>query len=197
MTIYLYKKTHNKTGLQYLGKTTQDPFTYKGSGIVWKQHLKKHGLDITTEILKECETREEVALWGEYYSQLWNVVESKEWANLTEERGEGGNTGNYKNKGIPLTEEHKKKMRGPRGPISPETRAKRLGKRRGPSPLKGTFKHSPDSIAKMRVPKKAGHSDKLREVSKNRPRSPCAMCGKMYQAQHMGRHMKSHQTTTL
>jgi len=33
MTIYLYKKTHNVTGLQYLGKTTRNPFTYKGSGV--------------------------------------------------------------------------------------------------------------------------------------------------------------------
>ena len=49
MTIYLYVKTHSKTGLKYLGQTSSnDPRMY------WKSHLKKHGLDYTTEILKEC-----------------------------------------------------------------------------------------------------------------------------------------------
>ena len=90
MTIYLYKKTHNKTGLNYLGKTTQDPHKYKGSGKRWQNHIKKHGYDVTTEILRECQTNEEVREWGLYYSALWNVVESKEWANLKEEYGDGG-----------------------------------------------------------------------------------------------------------
>ena len=90
MTIYLYKKTHNKTGLQYLGKTVQDPFTYKGSGRRWGSHINKHGYDVTTEILRECQTNEEVREWGLYYSNLWNVVEDRKWANLKEESGDGG-----------------------------------------------------------------------------------------------------------
>ena len=89
--IYLYKKTHNKTGLKYLGKTiSKDPFTYPGSGVYWSNHLKVHGYDVTTEIIKECKTEEELIQWGIHYSRLWNVVESKEWANLTEEAGPGG-----------------------------------------------------------------------------------------------------------
>jgi hypothetical protein len=91
MTIYLYKKTHNVTGLQYLGKTTRNPFTYKGSGVYWSKHIKKHGYDVTTVILKECETNDEVKKWGLYYSNLWNIVENKSWANLIPESGEGGN----------------------------------------------------------------------------------------------------------
>jgi NUMOD3 motif len=91
--IYLYKKTHNITGLQYLGKTTQNPFSYKGSGIYWGAHLRKHGDNVTTEILKECTTKEEVRYWGLYFSKLWDVVNSDEWANLTEESGSGGNNG--------------------------------------------------------------------------------------------------------
>jgi len=87
MTIYLYKKTHNKTGLQYLGKTEKDPFKYLGSGIDWKKHLKEHGTSITTEILKECQTKEELTLWGRYYSDLWNVANSSEWANRIPETG--------------------------------------------------------------------------------------------------------------
>jgi hypothetical protein len=92
MTIYLYKKTHNQTGLQYLGKTEKDPHLYQGSGKRWLPHIKKHGNDVTTEILKECTTNDEVKEWGLYYSRLWNIVENDDWANLTEEGGEGGKT---------------------------------------------------------------------------------------------------------
>lgn len=99
MTIYLYKKTHNKTGLMYLGKTIRmDPHVYQGSGDIWKPHIKKHGYDVTTEILRECETTEELKEWGLYYSNLWNVVNerdengNKTWANLKPEEGDGGAT---------------------------------------------------------------------------------------------------------
>jgi transposase len=69
--IYLYKKIHNKTGLQYLGKTiSSDPHKYQGSGTHWKKHIKKHGYDVTTEILRECFSKEEVKEWGLYYSKL-------------------------------------------------------------------------------------------------------------------------------
>jgi hypothetical protein len=91
MTIYLYIKTHNKTGLKYLGKTTsKDPHKYKGSGTHWKRHLKKYGYDYNTEIIRECQSKEELKEWGIYYSNLWNIVESQEWANLRPEEGDGG-----------------------------------------------------------------------------------------------------------
>jgi hypothetical protein len=90
MTIYLYVKTHNKTGLKYLGKTTsKNPHKYKGSGADWKTHLKEYGADYTTEIIKECQTNEELNQWGRYYSKLWNVVESTDWANRIPETGGG------------------------------------------------------------------------------------------------------------
>jgi len=88
--IYLYIKTHRKTGLKYLGKTVQDPFAYPGSGIRWLRHVRKHGNDVNTEILKECKNNEEVKAWGSYYSDLWQVVNNPEWANLKPELGEGG-----------------------------------------------------------------------------------------------------------
>jgi hypothetical protein len=90
MKITLYLKTHNKTGLKYLGKTTQDPYTYLGSGKHWRTHLKKHGEDITTEILLETEDSDEISKWGIYYSKLWNIVKSKDFANLKLESGDGG-----------------------------------------------------------------------------------------------------------
>jgi hypothetical protein len=92
MKIILYLKTHNKTGLKYLGKTTQDPFTYLGSGKHWQNHLKKHGNDITTKILLETHNPAEISKWGIYYSNLWNIVESKDFANLKLESGDGGDT---------------------------------------------------------------------------------------------------------
>lgn len=96
MTYYLYIKTHNQTGLKYLGKTQADPYTYKGSGIRWSNHLRTHGNDVTTEVLRECKTNDEIKYWGEYYSKLWNIVEARDengnkiWANLKPESGDGG-----------------------------------------------------------------------------------------------------------
>lgn len=89
MTIYLYVKTHNKTGLKYLGQTkSKDPCKYRGSGTYWKLHIKKHGYDVTTEILKECNSISDIRHWGLHYSELWNIVNSEEWANLKEETGD-------------------------------------------------------------------------------------------------------------
>ena len=101
--IYLYKKTHKVTGLKYLGKTTRDPFSYMGSGVYWRRHLKKHGNDVDTEILYETIDKEEFKQKGLYYTKLWNVVESDEWANLKPETGDGGS-------GI-MTNESKEKIR--------------------------------------------------------------------------------------
>lgn len=99
---YLYVKTHNKTGLKYLGYTgKKDPYKYKGSGDYWTKHINKHGYDVTTEILKECSTKQEIKEWGLYYSSLWNVVESRDksgnkmWANLKPENGDGAGPGKY------------------------------------------------------------------------------------------------------
>ena len=93
--IYLYVKTHNVTGLKYLGKTIQDPFTYKGSGKRWLNHLKKHGNHITTEIVGHFTTIEELKETSIPLSQELNIVDSKQWANLRPESGDGGDTSQY------------------------------------------------------------------------------------------------------
>ena len=87
----LYLKTHKKTGLKYLGYThLADPYRYKGSGVYWKKHISKHGYDVHTEILRLCATPEELSEWGLHFSDLWDVSNSPEFANLKEERGIGG-----------------------------------------------------------------------------------------------------------
>ena len=100
--IYLYVKTHNKTGLKYLGKTSTDPYKYRGSGVRWNNHLNIHGDDVSTEILRECQTNEEIRHWGEYYSTVWDIVASDEWANLKAETGDGGS--------YPHSDETKRKL---------------------------------------------------------------------------------------
>jgi len=93
--VTLYIATHNKTGLKYFGKTTRY-FTeedlqkyYHGSGKYWLRHLYKHGDDITMEIYgiyNLNEVKEEALK----LSKSWDIVESKDWANLKYEDGLNG-----------------------------------------------------------------------------------------------------------
>lgn len=90
--IYLYIKTHNITGLKYLGKTCQDPHKYRGSGKRWLAHIKKHGYDVTTEIVGAFDTIDELQKVSIPLSSKLNIVESSVWANLRPEAGDGGDT---------------------------------------------------------------------------------------------------------
>ena len=90
---YLYLKTHNVTGLKYLGKTEQeDQQSYKGSGIYWKRHIKKYGYDVKTDILFTTEDKKEFKKVAEDYSRKFNIIKSKEFANCILEQGDGGDT---------------------------------------------------------------------------------------------------------
>lgn len=92
--IYLLLKTHNDTGLKYLcrhiTKYEKTCYSYPGSGVYWTNHLKKHGGNISTEILAKCSTIEEARILGLHYSEKWNIVKSNEFANLVPENGQGG-----------------------------------------------------------------------------------------------------------
>lgn len=80
--------------MQYLGKTTKNPYLYRGSGKDWVPHIKEYGYDVTTEVLKECASSKELSVWGRHYSELWNIVDSPTWANRIPETGGGiGNGG--------------------------------------------------------------------------------------------------------
>lgn len=98
MTIYyLYVKTHIKSGLRYLGQTSNNnPHKYRGSGVDWKNHLLLHGNYVHTEILLSTTSIEERNNVGRYYSVLWRVTSAVDdfgnriYANRIAETGSGG-----------------------------------------------------------------------------------------------------------
>ena len=88
-------KTHDITGLKYLCYTRSEGSTYnsyKGSGSRWKKHLKKHGDQITTELIYETYNHEMFKKVAIQRSIELNIVDSEEWANLKLEEGDGGDT---------------------------------------------------------------------------------------------------------
>lgn len=101
----LMVKTHNQTGLKYLCITTKDDYEkYTGSGVYWTRHLKVHGYDFTTEVLYESEDKsEEFIATCKEYSKKFDIVNSKDWANLVIENGNDGSL-NF----IPSDEQRKK-----------------------------------------------------------------------------------------
>jgi len=52
---------------------------------------------VTTEIIKECHSKEELNYWGRYYSELWNIVDDDKWVNRIPETG-GGSGDHFKGK---------------------------------------------------------------------------------------------------
>lgn len=143
VVVTLYVKTHNITGLKYLGKTVKDPFKYKGSGKYWLRHLKEHGEDVSTEIIFQTDDLkwfEDVAI---YYSILWNVVESNGWANLIVETGSGGDNP------LAYTDEAKLKNKETR------LRNKKVWKQTEESNLKRSLSHKGKKKSKESIEKSA------------------------------------------
>jgi len=84
--------THQTTGLKYFGKTTRihEMHYYRGSGVYWKKHLKKHGLNIEVDVLGFYFKEEACTKAALDFSMSNNIVESDEWANLIYENGLDG-----------------------------------------------------------------------------------------------------------
>lgn len=81
------------TGMMYLCKTSswkRDPYVYQGSGIFWKRHIAHHSSYVITCVVGEYDTKQELAEAGLQLSRELSVVTSPQWANLTEEKGDGG-----------------------------------------------------------------------------------------------------------
>ena len=91
---FIYIK-ESPLNLKYLGKTQNDPFKYKGSGVHWKRHLKKHNFkskDIKTIVIFETICKEELKKMGLFFSNFYNVVDDVNFANIVNEEGQGGRT---------------------------------------------------------------------------------------------------------
>jgi hypothetical protein len=176
--IHLYIKTHRKTGLKYLGKTVRDPYNYKGSGTLWMRHLEKHGNDVDTEIIFSTRDKEEIKQKGIYYSNLWNITESSDWANLRPEEGDGGDTFSGR-KHKPETIQVMKEKASKRPPTTPETCEKISKAKLGISiSLPPRTQEHCENLSKSLKGKKswnegiAGYKHK-----KEHPKETCVYCG--------------------
>ncbi len=86
-TVHLYIKIHD-SGLKYFGRTIQNPYTYKGSGTHWLNHIKKYGNNVKTIVIASFDSKDEkLKPYATQFSRDNGIVESKEWANKIEEQG--------------------------------------------------------------------------------------------------------------
>ena len=121
--LYLMVKQHRITGKKYLCiKTAPDDKTaekYRGSGLYWKRHYRKHGCEHVVHIktLFKCtkDQKEKLKILALKYSLKLDVVNNPNWLNLVPEFGQGGAfvhgmkgkifiTNGKNNKGIKLCE---------------------------------------------------------------------------------------------
>ena len=88
---YLYIKEHSVTKLKYFGKTKYNPEHYFGSGKYWLSHINKHGKEhVHTVWAKLFYTKEELIEFACAFSEIYDIVDSNEWANLCPENGTDG-----------------------------------------------------------------------------------------------------------
>lgn len=176
-TTYLYVKQHSITGLKYFGKTVkQDVYSYNGSGIYWKAHIKEHGLcHIETLWVSQPFTDEaDLKEFATFFSEEHDIVNSKQWANLVIENGmDGGDSGVYPywligHKDSDYTK--KKRSESLRGANNGM-----YGKIGELNPFYGK-QHSEDTKQKMRKPKSKEAIQRYKEAV--RPIGICPHCGK-------------------
>lgn len=94
----LIVKQHNKTGKLYFHKTTRLNLveTYSGSGKYWKKHLKKHGNDWTNIWISDVfNNKDDLTEFALFFSEFFDVVKSREWANEIPENGLDGGENPY------------------------------------------------------------------------------------------------------
>lgn len=163
-TYYLYIKEHNETGLKYLGQTKAvDPYKYKGSGKHWVRHINKYGYNVDTKILLATNDKKELSETGIFFSKLYNVVNSKKWANLKEECGDGG--WDYILNNPEIMAKKAKKISGKNNPM--------YGKRGELSPIYGTKQSEEHKRKRLDKIKGRKQSEESRlKMSQNRPQGP-------------------------
>lgn len=144
---WLYIKQHNITGLKYFGKTTRkDPSKYLGSGIRWKNHLRKHGENISTIWTKFFTNKEDLVSFALTFSKENKIVESNEWANLKLEDGLMGEDTGITDIGREILREKSSSRKH-----TPEAIAKIKQARANQKNLRTGKKHSYETIEKIRA----------------------------------------------
>ena len=143
-------KKHMLVGIKYLCKTDrEDHHKYKGSGKHWKNILKEHGSEhVRTRVIFTTHSRSEFRKVGETLSNKWNIVESKDWANLIPETGHGG--------GGKHTEERKKRQ------------SIALKGRTNPNKGKTFSREARDNMSKSQMGNKTRLNKKHKKSSKDR-----------------------------
>lgn len=190
--IYLYVKTHNETGLKYFGRTYKNPFKYKGSGVYWKAHLKKHGDNVTTEVVGEFDSLELATEFAIKFSKENDIINSPLWANLIEENAIDGytpghpsfftwteekrNTWANRTKALWQDPEHRKNVLEKRKAtymkrletLDPETRDKRIKDKERHEKYQAGIRIQPDNYRYKKPPE---FSKKISEALKGRSKS--------------------------
>ena len=208
--IYLYIKTHNKTGLKYLGKTVQNPFTYNGSGKRWINHIKKHGNNVTTEIVGTYETIDDLRLDSIIISEKHNIVNSEEWANLRPETGDGGDTSKHidysklnRGKGLTYEQRYGKEKAEELIKLRKQQLGKNSANRKGKTLVELYGTEKAEQITKANSEKHKGIKQQpyteerrrnmsLSKKGKKQKRTTCSVCGKDVSVNNLKNHQKVH-----
>jgi hypothetical protein len=130
---------HKVTGLRYFCKTSifKTINQYKGSGLHWKRHMRKHGRDIEAGVLGIYFDKERCLSAAKKFSEENKIGFNPEWANLIPENGLDG---------APVGEAHPMfgKPHPHKGKERPEMKGRLSGSKNGmwgkPSPLRGVSK---------------------------------------------------------
>lgn len=141
----LYIKEHTVTGKKYFGKTVgQNLDKYLGSGKYWRAHIRHHGQQFVrnkwvSEPFADPIELQEFAL---AFSELYDIVESDEWANMAPENGlSGGYYGGWDH----ITDNHIAKMKATKAnpkwksTVGVDARAKELATKSDPEWIKNTW----------------------------------------------------------
>jgi hypothetical protein len=212
--IYLYIKTHNKTGIKYLGKTVQDPFTYKGSGKRWINHIKKHGNDVTTEIVGTYETIDDLRSDSIIISEKYNIVNSEQWANLRPETGDGGDTSKHidysklnRGKGMTYEQRYGKEKAEQLRELRKQTLGRNSSKRKGKSLVELYGEEKAAEITAANSSKHVGVSRPLSEDTRKKisdlkkgmsyEKIECDICKKLIGSNNIKKHLLCHSVSDI
>ena len=167
---HLMIKRHRVTGLMYFCKTIRsDPVKYRGSGKMWKNHLKEFGDNVETVWSQLFNDRDDIVEFATLFSEFHNIVSDPIWANLIPEKGIGsfGTSGRLRpetpeeklNRGKSISVAKKGKSNGRMGYVHTDTTKEKIKAQIG-------WKHSEEALSKMRGIPKSEESKQLMSMAK-------------------------------